>query len=108
LPADAKEALAQLSERREVTSANRGAVSDDTVLTLATAQSIAALGFVSHADIERRFRHLDLRGGRQIEVLRASSSKLYIATSGLTNSAVLRAAAIGYFPRGQRPRRATL
>ena len=96
LPKVAGDALAELSEGGLVTSAAHGQVSDDTILMLATLHSIGRMGFVCRTELEARFRRIDTRGGHQIHKLRASSPRCFVATTGATNGAVLRAAAIGY------------
>jgi len=101
LSASARDALAELAEGRRVVSANRACVSDDTILTLATLESISVMGSVCRADIETRFRRLDTRGGRQIELLKASVCDPYVATTGLTNGATLRAVPIAFFHGAQ-------
>ncbi len=72
-------------------------VTDDTVLTLAVLRSVTECGLVSRTDIERRFREIDPKGGRQIYNLKASRTPFVLASDGLTNGCVVRSNAIAYF-----------
>ncbi|MFJ9174948.1 HAD-IA family hydrolase [Streptomyces sp. NPDC102360] len=71
-----------------------GRITDDTVLTLAFAHSIAKHGHAHRDALEAELRRLNPNGGRQIYKLRASGAPFHVATDGDTNGCVPRAAAI--------------
>lgn len=68
----------------------RGAVTDDTVLTLLVADSLIKSKGFDRRDIARRLMICEPRGGKQIYKLKNSKDEDYVAKDGETNGASIR------------------
>src|SRR3989344_6965702 len=68
----------------------KGAITDDTILTLIVADSLIDKRRFSREDIGMRFLSCDPRGGRQIQKLKDSKNPNFIACDGTTNGAAIR------------------
>lgn len=68
----------------------RGAVTDDTILTLLVADSLINRGSFDRRDLARRLIDCEPRGGKQIYKLKKSGNEDYVASDGETNGAAIR------------------
>ena len=71
-----------------------GRVTDDTILTLATLDSIEASGGFSRAQLGRELRRINPRSGRQIYKLRGRPHPYFLSRDGDSNGAIPRVLAI--------------
>lgn len=73
-----------------------GRVTDDTILTLALADTVIDTGHVSRDAFQTRLKAINPQGGWQVFKLKASTDQVAVARDGETNGCVPRSAVLAF------------
>jgi ADP-ribosylglycohydrolase/beta-phosphoglucomutase-like phosphatase (HAD superfamily) len=94
LDVETRQVLDALTAGDEPPAVFTGRVTDDTVLTLALADTIIATGHISRDAFQRCLTTINPQGGWQVFKLKASTDQVAIARDGQTNGCVPRSAVL--------------